>query len=175
MRQRLTSRWLKLLAASICSYVALHAHAVEPAQFNGGEAERYLSELKSRYGLSDEREALLAHGNGLLDRYALRVAYQVGVANPQDLSYRLSVGESGELQVREEVRGPGNGIAVHNRNLSVFGLDPYLSYRCPPQGRVCIIDSPADGTPLVTVLRDPAGAEELAKALSFLIRNLQKG
>ncbi|CAM5567668.1 putative protein OS=Stutzerimonas stutzeri OX=316 GN=CXK95_05925 PE=4 SV=1 [Stutzerimonas stutzeri] len=40
---------------------------------------------------------------------------------------------------------------------------------------MCIIDSPADGTPLVTILRDPAGAEELAKALSFLIRNLQKG
>ncbi|EIK54474.1 hypothetical protein YO5_16950 [Stutzerimonas stutzeri TS44] len=159
----------------ISSYVALHAHAAEPVQLNGGEAERYLSALMSRYGLPGERDALLAHGNGLLNRYALRVAYQIGVANPQDLSYRLSVGESGELRVREEVRGPGNGIAVRNRSLSVFGLDPYLSYRCQPQGLVCIIDSPADGTPLVTIRRDPEGAEELAKVLSFLIRNLQKG
>ena len=29
--------------------------------------------------------------------------------------------------------------------------------------------------PLVVIVRDPKGAEELAKALSFLIRNLQKG
>jgi len=166
---------VKLLVASIFCYAAVQVHAAESLQFDTSEAERYLSDLKALYMVSSERDALLAHSNGLLDTYALRVAYQVGVPNPQDLHYRLSAAGSGELQVREEVRGPGSGIAVRNRSLSVYGLDPYLSYRCPPQGPACIIDSPADGTPLVTILRDPKGAEELAKALSFLIRNLQKG
>lgn len=175
MRRGLTSQRAKLLVASICCYLAMPLQAAESVQFDSGEAQRYLAELQTLYLAPSEREALLSHGNGLLETYALRVAYQVGVANPQDLRYRLSAGESGELQVREELRGQNGGLAVRNRSLSVFGLDPYLSYRCPPQGAVCIIDSPADGTPLVTIQRDPKGAEALAKALSFLIRNLQKG
>jgi hypothetical protein len=38
-----------------------------------------------------------------------------------------------------------------------------------------VLQNPADGSPLLTIVRDHKGAAELAKALSFLIRNLQKG
>ncbi|MGE4406623.1 hypothetical protein [Pseudomonas sp.] len=149
--------------------------AEETIEFGSDESARYLSELRKLYLASNDREALLAHSNGLLDTYALRAGYQVGQANPQDFLYELSVATPGELRIREEVRGPGSGVAVRNRSLSVFGLDPYLHYQCPPQGPSCSISSPVDGLPLVVILRDPKGAEELAKALSFLIRNLQKG
>ncbi|WP_037043266.1 hypothetical protein [Pseudomonas sp. BAY1663] len=149
--------------------------AAETVEFGSDESARYLSELRKLYLASNDREALLAHSNGLLDTYALRAGYQVGQANPQDFLYELSVATPGELRIREEVRGPGSGVAVRNRSLSVFGLDPYLHYQCPPQGPSCSISSPVDGLPLVVILRDPKGAEELAKALSFLIRNLQKG
>jgi hypothetical protein len=38
-----------------------------------------------------------------------------------------------------------------------------------------VLQNPADGSPLLSIVRDQDGAAELAKALSFLIRNMQKG
>ncbi|WP_256665817.1 hypothetical protein [Pseudomonas sp. 8Z] len=142
----------------------------------GDEQAAYLSELKRLYLTTDERQALLAHSNALLDTYALRAAYQVGQAQRGDLSYRLRAGASGELILREEVReDQAAAVSVRNRHLSVFGLDPYIHYQCPPGGIRCILLDPRDGQPLLTIVRDHEGAAELAKALSFLIRNLQKG
>ncbi len=175
MRQGLTSRLAKLVMVSLFCAIGTPLMAEETVEFGSDESAHYLSELRKLYLASNDREALLAHSNGLLDTYALRAGYQVGQANPQDFLYELSVATPGELRIREEVRGPGSGVAVRNRSLSVFGLDPYLHYQCPPQGPSCSISSPVDGLPLVVILRDPKGAEELAKALSFLIRNLQKG
>ncbi len=175
MRQGLTSRLAKLVMVSLFCTFATPLVAGESAEFGSDESARYLSGLRELYLASSDREALLAHSNELLDTYALRVAYQVGQANPQDFLYTLSVATPGELRIREEVRAPSGGVAVRNRSLSVFGLDPYLQYQCPPQGPSCSINSPVDGLPLVVILRDSKGAEELAKALSFLIRNLQKG
>ncbi len=175
MRQGLTSRLVKLVMVSVFCVIGTPLIASEMVEFGSDESAHYLTELKKLYLTSSDREALLAHSNGLLDTYALRAGYQVGQANPQDVLYELSVATPGELRIREEVRGSGGGVAVRNRSLSVFGLDPYLQYQCPAQGFSCSISSPVDGLPLLVILRDPQGAEELAKALSFLIRNLQKG
>jgi hypothetical protein len=38
-----------------------------------------------------------------------------------------------------------------------------------------VLYNPVDGKPLLTIVRDHQGAAELAKALSFLIRKVQKG
>jgi len=153
----------------------LCASAAEPLQLSSEESARYLAELRRLYLTNSDRQALLAHGNGLLETYALRAGYQVGQPDAQDVLYRLDLGSPGQLRVREERRGPGSEVAVHNRSLSVFGLDPYLEYRCLEQEPSCTVSSPADGEPLVRIMRDQQGAAELAKALSFLIRNLQKG
>ncbi|AHL77074.1 hypothetical protein CH92_19115 [Stutzerimonas stutzeri] len=149
--------------------------AAETGTLASEESANYLAELKALYLTSDERKALLAHSNALLETHALKAAYQVGQANRRDLSYRLSLGASGELRIREEQRDASGNIAVRNRSLSVFGMDPYLQYQCPPEGIVCSFTSPGGGEPWLTILRDAKGAEELAKALSFLFRNLQKG
>jgi hypothetical protein len=175
MRQGLTSRLAKLVMVSVFWAIGTPVMAAEPIEFGSDESAHYLAELKKLYLTTSDREALLAHSNGLLDTYALRAGYQVGQTNPQDFIYELSVAAPGELRIREEVRGSNGGVAVRNRSLSVFGLDPYLQYQCPAQGPSCSVNSPVDGLPLVVILRDPKGAEELAKALSFLIRNLQKG
>jgi hypothetical protein len=50
-----------------------------------------------------------------------------------------------------------------------------VRYECPSTGISCVLLNPADGKPMLTIVRDHKGAAELAKALSFLIRNLQKG
>ncbi|MCY1281441.1 hypothetical protein D9M68_646310 [compost metagenome] len=145
-------------------------------QLSSAEQGRYLSELKRLHGTQDERKALLAQCNQLLDTYALRAGYQVGQAQRQDLLYQVSVSAPGELLVREESRAQqgGTSLAVRNQRVAVFGVDPFIRYDCPGGGQTCVLRNPQDGSPLLTIVRDHAGAAELAKALSYLIRNVQK-
>lgn len=175
MRQGLTRR-LSGLLLMLSLGAGAPAQASE-AQLSGEEQARYLAELKRLYLTKDERKALLAHSNALLDTYALRAGYQLGKAPSQrsDLRYQLSVSGPGELLVRQETRAEQtNSLAVSNQRLSVFGLDPYIHYECPASGITCVLNNPADGSPWITVLRDHQGASDLAKAISFLIRNLQR-
>lgn len=140
------------------------------------EQASYLAGIKRAHPNTSERQALLAQCNQLLQTYALRAGYQLGQADPRDLLYQLSIGGSGELLLREESRAAqGPAVAVHNQQLSVFGIDPFIRYDCPLNGIRCVLQNPTNGSPLLSILRDQDGAAELAKALSFLIRNLQKG
>lgn len=175
MRLRLTRR-LGVVMLFAALGVAGPALAAQPAaQLDGQEQGRYLAELKKLYLTGDERQALLAHCNDLLTTYALRAAYQVGQAQREDRIYQVALGGPGELVLREETRAEqGAERAVRNQRLSVFGLDPYIRYDCPAVGAACVLHNPADGSPWLSILRDHQGAGELAKALSFLIRNLQK-
>ncbi|WP_241663889.1 hypothetical protein [Stutzerimonas nosocomialis] len=175
MRRGLTSQLSKLLLIPLFCVCVPTVSAQNQGSLGSDEPARYLAQIKGLYLTENERDALLAHSNDLLNTYALRAAYQVGQPDPHDLNYQLSVGGPGELRIREEIRHQNGTVAVNNRTLSVYGVDPYLHYQCPAQGLVCVVGSPADGSPMLTLLRDPKGAEELAKALSFLIRNLQKG
>lgn len=181
---------LALLGAALPAAAATDAARGEdrPREETGGESgnrqigldsaeqQRYLAELKRLYPRQAPRKALLEHCNRLLESYALRSGYRVGQAQHDDLLYQLSVVRPGVLGVREEQRSAdGSRVAVHNREVELFGVDPFISYRCPSRGPACQVLSPRDGTPLLTLVRDQAGAAELAKALSFLVRDLQKG
>lgn len=140
------------------------------------DQERYLAELKRLYPRQAPRKALLEHCNRLLESYALRAGYRVGERQPSDLFYQLSILGEGALNVREEIRSAdGSRMEVHNRPLELYGVDPFVRYDCPSRGPSCQVLNPKDGTPLFTLVRDHAGMEELAKALSYLIRDLQKG
>ena len=175
MRLRLTRKLMTAALLGGC-LVTASASAAEPAAgLSSPEQARYLTELKRLYLTQDERQALLAHSNDLLKTYALRAAYQVGQAQRQDLVYQLRLGAPGELVLREETRDAQSGdVAVHNRRISLYGVDPFIKYDCPQSGISCVLHNPADGGVLLTIVRDHQGAAELAKALSFLIRNLQK-
>ena len=175
MQLGLTRRLSGLLLLLALGGVAPAVSVAAEAQLSGEEQARYLAELKRLYLTKNERTALLAHSNALLDSYALRAAYQVGKPQRSDLRYQLSITAPGELVVREEARAEqGTSLAVSNQRLSVFGLDPYIHYDCPASGIICELKNPADGSPWIKILRDHQGAAELAKAITFLIRNLQK-
>lgn len=143
---------------------------------DSAEQGRYLAELKRLYPGKAPRKALLEHCNRLLESYALRGGYRVGEARPDDLLYQLSVIADGTLNVREETRSAdGSRMAVRNQPVELFGVDPFVRYECPNRGPACQVLNPQDGTPLLTLVRDHTGVAELAKALTFLIRDLQKG
>ena len=175
MHLRLTRKLIHALCLLGC-LVAPPTLAGEPAAgLSSAEQTSYLADLQRLYPSQDERQALLLHSNALLTRHALRAGYQVGQAQRQDLLYQLRLGAPGELIVREEIRGQGSDVAVRNQRIALFGVDPFIRYDCPSSGISCVLYNPVDGSPLLTIVRDHQGATELAKALSFLIRKVQKG
>ena len=176
MQLRLTRKLISAALLSGCM-AASPVFAAEPdAGLSSAEQGNYLRELKRLYLTESDRQALLVHCNDLLKTYALRAAFQVGQAQRQDLLYQVREGESGELVLREETRGQqGTDIAVRNQRIPLFGVDPFVRYDCPSSGISCVLQNPKDGRPLLTIVRDHKGAAELAKAMSFLIRNMQKG
>lgn len=181
---------LALLGAALPATAATEASVADESQREekGGEAandklslgsaehERYLAELQRLYPRRAPRQALLEHCNRLLESYALRSGFRVGQAQRDDLLYQLSVARSGVLNVREETRSAdGSRMAVRNQQVELFGADPFIRYQCPNRGPSCQVLNPQDGTPLLTLVRDHTGVAELAKALTFLVRDLQKG
>jgi len=154
------------------------AQEQKTTQIEMPERDRYLNELKARYRTQDERTALLAESNKLLADYALTAAYQVGKAQDkrENLNYQLSLGSAGELLVREERHSVAGTFAVRNQSVELFGIEASVRYDCATgQSQSCVLFNPKDGNPWLTIVRNQQGAQQLSKALSFLIRNLQKG
>jgi|GEM_PF-1251748 len=148
------------------------------AQVEAPERDSYLNDLKRRHGTKDERTALLAESNKLLGDYAFKAGYQLGQQQHkrEDLSYRLTLGSAGELVVREERRSASGVLTVRNQNFQMFGTDPFIRYDCTTgQQQSCVLFNPKDGNPWLTIVRHRQGAEQLTRALGFLILNLQKG
>jgi hypothetical protein len=176
MRTTLTRLTLALSAIFLsCGLTSMHAAEISSG-LSSPEQSSYLAAIKRAHPQANERQALLAQCNQLLKTYALRAGYQLGQADARDQLYQLSLGAPGELLLRQESRAPqGPGIAVRNQLLSVFGVDPFIRYECPLKGITCVLQNPANGSPLLSIVRNQDGAAELAKALSFLIRNMQKG
>jgi hypothetical protein len=176
MQLTLTRKLIRTLCLSACLAAPVLQASEPTSSLTSADQANYLAELKALYLTENERKALLAHANSLLQTYALRAAYQVGQAQRQDRLYQLQVSAPGELLLREEVKNQSDGsLRVSNQRINLYGVDPYLQYECPPSGISCVVRNPHDGTPLLSIVRDHKGAAELAKALSFLIRNLQKG
>jgi len=169
---------LGLSAGLLLAFNSLATAQEQATQVDASARDSYLNGLKQRHGTSDERSALLAESNRLLANYALSGGWQAGqVQNKRaDLNYRLSLGGAGELVVREERRTADGTLAVRNQSFELFGLDPFVRYECTVgQSQSCVLFNPQNGNPWLTITRNPQAAQQLTKALSFLIRNLQKG
>ncbi len=170
-RTVLSARWLalSLLTAATLS-------VAEPAKLDSSEQVNYLAQLKQQHATSSERTALLAEVNSLLAEHALHAGYQVGHSNPQDFLYSVSIAQQGELSIREQVRSSKtNALQVSSQRINVFGIDPFVSYACPAQGVRCVIYGDDKKTAILTLVRNQAAAQKLARALSYLIRNMQRG
>ena len=152
----------------------------EHTGLSAAEQERYFHELRRLYPKKTERQALLEHCNRLLESHALRAGYLDGQPRNQrlrdDRLFSLSISAPGELTVRAETRSEdGSHLQVRSQRLNLFGVDPFVRYQCPERGPSCSVLSPVDGSELLVVVRDRPGVAELARALSFLIRDIQRG
>ena len=110
----------------------------------------------------------------LLKHYALRDGLQAGHVKATNRLYQLSIQHPGELTVRSEHTGT-QGIEIISKRYSVFGLDPYVHYGCDNSFIACELYHPGDNSPWLMITRDRKGAGDLAKVISYLLRDLQKG
>ncbi|MDY0249486.1 MAG: hypothetical protein RBR45_05440 [Pseudomonas sp.] len=170
-RTACTARWLVLSLI-----FATPLSVAEPLTLDSSEQVNYLNQLKQQHATSNERTALLAEVNSLLTQHALRAGYQVGYSNPQDFLYSVNIAQQGELIIREEIRSSEkNTMEVRSNRINVFGIDPFVSYACPMQGIRCVIFGEDKKTAILTIVRDQDAAKKLARAFSYLIRNIQRG
>ena len=170
-RSTLAARNLALSMIAVATF-----SIAEPITLDSSEKANYLNQLKQQHATSNERTALLAELNNLLTRHALPAGYQLGHSNPQDFLYSVSVAQQGDLIIREEIRSSqNNAMEVRSNRINVFGADPFVSYACPAQGIRCVIFGEDKKTAILTIVRNQQAAEDLARALSYLIRNIQRG
>lgn len=165
-------RLLTLSTALVIAHTSAWAqvNTIEPAN-----SKNYAAELKKRYGSSTERAALVSHVNHLLKQYALSSSYQVGQKDRFDLNYSIIVEKSGTITVREEKRYvTEDRLQVSQRNYNVFGASPFVKYECLSSGIKCDFFVPDSRQIFFSTLRDQQGAADIAQALTYLIRNIQK-
>lgn len=147
--------------------------AAEPAIENT-EKEQYLNRLKKQHATNNERTALLAQVNSLLNEHALLKGYQVGQSQAADQLYSVQATQSGSLHIRLEQRHATGAVEVSNQQLQLYGITPFFSYNCE-RGRVeCSILHESSREPLLQIVRRPDAASELGRALSYLVRELQR-
>lgn len=180
-RSLLTSSLITSLIASLFCLSSVQANSLTPESstpvlIQASEPQaHYLSELKQLYLTQDKRQALSLHLNDLLAAQALRAEYQLKQKNRYSLTYSVSYTEPAQLNIRREKRYIETGATqVSTEKIAVFGIDPAVTYHCAATAIHCDFFLAHSHTPLLSTLRDSDSAQEISKALSALIRSLQK-
>lgn len=154
---------------------SLLAHGASAATVQGGERESYVREVMRLHASSDETEALLLQLNYLLQEHVLLSGYQVGLSQPRDYVYSVSIAGSGVLDIREQQRDTRHGdVRVSSQQLPVFGIAPFFNYDCGLNRFECRISHADSQTRLLRVVREPEAARELVRVLSYLVRSMQR-
>lgn len=135
-------------------------------------SDAYTARLQQLYRSNSAEQALLRHVNSLLQFYAL---YDAPSASWQ--RYELAL-EDRAIQTRlrqEDEHGAESRLKLDT--LPVFGINPYLNSGCGKEATyepTCWIRHPQTGQPWLLVRPDPNGIAEIGRALSELIKRLQK-
>lgn len=142
---------------------------IEPA---GGHD---LKTLRQLYLADTDREALVIHLNTLLDAVGWRRDKTVvRLDRPADKQYELGL-DNGNISILDINRNPDGTTVRKTVSLPVFGVNPQLRWDCEPVVGACWVYDPRDGSRLFQLAENRDQAQEIARALGQLIRNLQQG
>ena len=141
--------------------------------------DSYTERLQMLYRASTPVEALVTHVNKLLDFYAYgdpRITAANRIKNPTKHSIRVS--QRGEIiSLSQRTAGakssPQNPLAKEER-FAVFGVNPYLEHRCDSATASCWILHPNSEDDWLQIVQSRTAVDELSKALTQLIKQLQK-
>lgn len=142
---------------------------IEPAQRIDVDA------LKSLYLKDSDQAALAAHVNSLLGQAEWQPGPVIRQEPEESIRYQVDVGSDRELVIQEIVRGKGEGPRLSTRKVSVFGVNPAVSHACVEAENSCWLYDPRNQSRWLRLVNRPELAGDTAKAMSELIRTLQKG
>ncbi|AGN11263.1 hypothetical protein M5M_00527 [Simiduia agarivorans SA1 = DSM 21679] len=123
----------------------------------------YVAHLKTLYKTKDAKLALSRHINSLLQFYAYGEEthhYQLKIKGTELVTHRRS-GDSREI----------------SSLFSVYGLNPYVKSECGKQATyspACWIKGPHNGDPWLIIKPNQEGIEEIRKAATALLIEMQK-
>lgn len=143
--------------------------SIEPAERVDVEA------LKSLYLKDSDQAALAAHVNSLLGLAAWQPGPVIREQPADSILYQTALGNDRTLIIQETVREAGQGPTVKTQKLSVFGVNPAISHACINGEDSCWLYDPRNRSRWLRLVNRPELAAETAKAMSELIRTLQKG
>lgn len=164
---------LSLMLTALLGVLPLLSAAATPALENP-ERDAYLHQLQQQHGQTNNRAALVAHINSLLEQHALLRGYQLNQADAEDIRFSIEAPGKGQLVIREQRNSADGRLSVSHQRLEFFGMDPFFSVQCGNRQIDCLIQHASWQAPLLRIVRQPAAADELAQALSYLVRDLQR-
>ncbi|GAB1263332.1 hypothetical protein NBRC116493_25710 [Aurantivibrio infirmus] len=139
-----------------------------------GTTEEYVAGLRNQYGLSDSRLALAAHINKLLKENAYtNEGVIAGSRLGTPSQHRINSTSAGEVVSLNKI-GDAESDPFREDRFPVYGLSPTISFDCGNTASSCWIRHPVTKQPWIQIRENERVANEVAKAISQLIRVLQK-
>lgn len=172
---RKSHTWCSAAVLVLLAWLPAFGLAQAKGLIEGSERKDYIATLQQLHATQTAQDALLAQINLLLKQNALLSGYQVGFSEPQDIVYSLSVQAPGELRIRTQLTDTENGrIQGRLTLLNVFGMGHDFSYDCQEDRLSCSVRREDSSAVLLRIVRNPQAAAELAQAMSYLVREMQR-
>jgi hypothetical protein len=95
----------------------------------------------------------------------------VQLDQPADIRYQVEKHNS-SLLIQQIIRQQGT-VLRKSQQIDVYGISPLVKWDCEPSLATCWVYDPRDGSRLFQLGGDQRQAENIARTLGRLIRNLQ--
>ena len=143
------------------------------------DSTQYIQKLQTLYLKNQADQALLMHINSLLTDYSLRPAQTITKTTQAPVArYSLSHDHQGNLITSRQSYAPNTQqnqqSVINTTKINVYGIDPYITYRCTKTSQSCWLRSPIQGSQWIEISPNEDAAKELAYGLTVLIKLLQK-
>lgn len=130
------------------------------------------ADLKKLYLADSEEQALLIHLNSVLQLSGWREDKAiVQLDQPADIRYQVEKRNS-SLLIQKITRQQG-AMLRKSQQIDVYGISPLVKWDCEPSLATCWVYDPRDGSRLFQLGANQGQAEDIARTLGRLIRNLQ--
>jgi len=136
--------------------------------------DSYLQKISRQQGNENLTAALTSHINQLLKQHSVgnrKILAASRTITPSNHTIKTS--SKGEV-ISINQYGSNKKSPIKEDRFPVYGIDPYVSFECPQSTASCWIVHPITEKRWLQITEDKDTASELAKALTQLIRQMQK-